>query len=79
MGGPSAASPAAPTAPAVPAPPGGPALVSGAIPAALPTAAPSRFFYGYNGLLLWGEDLMMYQDAKKFHYRAGLAEEDEAV
>jgi hypothetical protein len=43
--------------------------------------APGRDFYGYYDPSPWGEDedFKMYQGAKKYHYRAGLAEEDEAV
>jgi hypothetical protein len=43
--------------------------------------APGRYFYVYYDPSLWGEDkdFKMYKDAKKYHYRAGLAVEDEAV
>ena len=43
--------------------------------------APGRYIYGYYDPPLWGadEDFKMYKDAKKCHYRAGLAVEDKAV
>jgi hypothetical protein len=43
--------------------------------------APGSYIYGYYDPSLWGEDedFKMYKDAKKYHYCAGLAVEDEAV
>ena len=43
--------------------------------------APGRYFNGYYDPSLWGEDedFKMYKDARKCHYRAGLAVEVEAV
>ena len=42
---------------------------------------PGRYFYGFYDKSLWGpdEDFKMYKDAKSYHYRAGLAEDEQAV